>query len=175
MNKRITSIALFDKDSLNKLNESIKSLNETFCKEPLQENNRKSLDTLPYHFTFTVWDSSEKDIAVEIIKRIKFNEIKLRIIGVNIKESFNDSYNLYFEIERNNSLYLLQKQIYDLAKIEKYNPDNVIPHITIHCDKDYEKLVKIRDNIMNSFIDFEVSFKQIGLFEIYPAKRIEII
>ena len=174
MNKRITSIALFDKDSLNKLNESIKGLNETFCKVPFREDNRESLDTLPYHFTFTVWDSSEKDIAVEIIKRIKFNEIKLRIIGVNIKESFNDSYNLYFEIERNNSLYLLQKQIYDLAKIEKYNPDNFVPHITIHCDKDYEKLVKIRDKIMNNFIDFEVSFKQIGLFEIYPAKRIEI-
>ena len=175
MNKRITSIALFDKDSLNKLTESIQGINKNFCKVPFREENRESLDTLPYHFTFTVWDSSQKDIAVEIIKKIKFNEINLMIIGANIKESFNDSYNLYFEIERNNSLYLLQKQIYDLAKIEKYNPDNFVPHITIHCDKDYEKLVKIKDTIMNDFIDFEVRFKQIGLFEIYPAKQIEII
>jgi len=138
MSKRITSIALFDKDSLNKLNESIKDLNENFCKVPFREENREILDTLPYHFTFTVWDISEKDIAIEIIKKIRFNEIELKIIGVNVKDSFNDSYNLYFEIERNNSLYLLQKQIYDLAKIEKYNPDNFVPHITIHCDKDYK-------------------------------------
>ena len=109
-----------------------------------------------------------------IIKKIRFNEIELKIIGVNVKESFNDSYNLYFEIERNNELYLLQKQIYDLAKIEKYNPDNFVPHITIHCDKDYEKLVKIKETIMKEFIDFEVQFKQIGLFEIYPAKQILI-
>ncbi len=175
MSKRITSIALFDKDSLGRLNENIKGLNEAFCKVPFREENRESLDTLPYHFTFTVWDSSQKDIAMEIIKKIKFNEIELKIIGVNVKESFNDSYNLYFEIERNNELYLLQKQIYDLAKIEKYNPDNFIPHITIHCDRDYEKLVKIKETVMNDFINFEVRFKQIGLFEIYPAKQIEII
>lgn len=175
MSKRITSIALFDKDSLNRLNENVKGLNETFCKVPFREENRESLDTLPYHFTFTVWDSSEKDIAMEIIKKIRFNEIELKIIGVNVKEGFNDSYNLYFEIEKNSELYLLQKQIYDLAKIEKYNPNNFVPHITIHCDKNYEKLVKIKDNIMNNFIDFEVRFKQIGLFEIYPAKQIEII
>ena len=42
-------------------------------------------------------------------------------------------------------------------------------------NKDYEKLVKIKDTIMNDFTDFEVKFKQIGLFEIYPAKQIEII
>ena len=101
MSKRITSIALFDKDSLNKFDESVQSINEHFCKVPFREENRETLDTLPYHFTFTVWDSSQKDIAMEIIKKIKFNEINLMIIGVNIKESFNDSYNLYFEIERN--------------------------------------------------------------------------
>ena len=174
MSNRITSIALFDKDSLNKFDESVQSINEHFCKVPFREENRETLDTLPYHFTFTVWDSSQKDIAMEIIKNIKFSEIELKIIGVNVKESFNDSYNLYFEIERNNELYLLQKQIYDLAKIEKYNPDNFVPHITIHCDKDYEKLVKIKETIMKEFIDFEVQFKQIGLFEIYPAKQILI-
>ncbi len=175
MGKRITSIAIFDKDSLNKFSESLKRLNINFCKVPFREENRESLDTLPYHFTFTVWDSSQKDIAIKIIKKIKFKEIKLKIIGVNVKESFNGSYNLYFEIERNNSLYLLQKQIYDLAKIEKYNPDNFVPHITIHCDMNYEKLIKMKDTIMNNFIEFEVRFTRIGLFEIYPAKQIEIM
>ena len=49
MSKRITSIALFDKDSLDRLNENIKGLNENFCKVPFREENRESLDTLPYH------------------------------------------------------------------------------------------------------------------------------
>lgn len=32
-----------------------------------------------------------------------------------------------------------------------------------------------KNNIMSNFISFKVCFKQIGLFEIYPAKQIEII
>lgn len=80
MSKRITSIALFDKNSLHRLNKNIKGLNKTFCKVPFREGNRESLDTLPYHFTFTVWNSSEQDIAMKIIKRIRFNEIELKII-----------------------------------------------------------------------------------------------
>lgn len=62
-----------------------------------------------------------------------------------------------------------------MARIEKYNPYQFVPHIKIHCDKDYEKLVKIKDTMMSNFINFEVRFKQIGLFEIYPTKQIEII
>lgn len=175
MGERVTSIALFDKESLRRLDECVKGLNENFCKVPFREENREDIDTLPYHFTFTVWNINDKNKAIEVLKKIKFNKIKLKVIGVNIKESFHESYNLYFEIERNESLYLLQKSIYDLAKIEKYNPGNFIPHITIHCDKDYNKLVKIKDTIMNNFADFEISFEQVGLFEIYPAKRIEIM
>lgn len=72
MSKRITSSALFDKDSLDRLNKNIKGLNETFCKVPFWEENWESLDTLPYHFTFAVWDSSEKDIAMEIMNYIYY-------------------------------------------------------------------------------------------------------
>ena len=107
MSKRVTSIALFDKASLEKLEDSVKGINEKFCKVPFREENRETLDTLPYHFTFTVWEFSDKDKAIEIIKQIKFNEVKLKIVGVTIKESFNNSWNLYFEIERNNSLNIL--------------------------------------------------------------------
>ncbi len=172
MNKRVTCIALFDHKSLDKLKKITSMIKEHLCKVPFRENNREGLDTLPYHFTFTTWAIEDKDMAIEIIKNLKIDQIKLKIIGVNIKESFNNSWNLYFEIERNNQLYEIQKSIYNLAKIEKYNPDNFIPHITIHCDRNYNKIVKIKEKINKEFQPFEVKFSQIGLFEIYPAKRL---
>lgn len=173
MNKRITSIALFDKQSLKKLEHIISELNIKLCKVPFREEDREKLDTLPYHFTFCVWEIQEKDKAIEIIKDIKFKEIILNIIGINIKESFNNSWNIYFDIEQNEELYKLQKEIYDRAKIEKYNPDTFIPHITIHCDKDYDKIEKLKEILNKNFKPFKIRFSEIGLFEIYPAIRIQ--
>ena len=60
MNKRITSIALLDDTSLNKLKDISDMLDERLCKVPYSEENRESLDTLPYHFTFCVWDIQKK-------------------------------------------------------------------------------------------------------------------
>lgn len=172
MRKRITSIALFDNESIEKLKEKVDKIDKRLCKVPYREENRENLDTLPYHFTFCVWDIKEQNKAAEIIKNIKFEEITINIIGVSIKESFNDSWNLYFEIEKNNELYKLQKEIYTCAKIEKYNPDIFIPHITIHCDKNYDRVKKLKEIIGKNFKTLKVKFSEIGLFEIYPAKRI---
>lgn len=172
MNKRITSIALFDRESLNKFEKITSRINERFCKVPYIEDDRESVDTLPYHFTFTVWNIEDKERAREIVRNLKINEVKLKIIGVNVKESVNNSWNLYFEFEKNNELYEIQKDIYNLAKIEKYNPDTFIPHITIHCDRDYNKLVEIKETINRNFQPFEVRFNEIGLFEIYPTKKL---
>lgn len=172
MEKRITSIALFDNESLENLKAKVNMIDEKLCKVPYREKNRENLDTLPYHFTFSVWNIEEKGRAIEIIRNIKFKEIKLNVIGVNVKESFNDSWNLYFEIEQNGELYKLQKDIYTCAKIEKYNPDIFIPHITIHCDKDYNKIKKLQEILNKNFTTITVKFSEIGLFEIYPAKRI---
>jgi 2'-5' RNA ligase len=172
MNKRITSIALFDKQSLEKLEDITNTLDMKFCKVPYREEEREKLDTLPYHFTFCVWEIQERDKAIKIIENIKFKEIVLNIKGINIKESFNNSWNLYFDIEQNEELYKLQKEIYESAKIEKYNPDTFIPHITIHCDKDYNKIEKIKNILNKNFKPFKVRFSEIGLFEIYPVVRI---
>lgn len=97
MNKRITSIALFDRESLNKFEKITSRINERFCKAPYIEDDRESVDTLPYHFTFTVWNIEDKERAREIVRNLKTNEVKLKIIGVNVKESVNNSWNLYFE------------------------------------------------------------------------------
>ena len=173
MKKRITCIALFDNESLEKLKFKINMIDEKICKVPCIEENRENLDTLPYHLTLLVWNIEEKDKAIEVIRNIKFEEIKLNVIGVNIKESINDSWNLYFEIEQNDELYKLQKQIYNRAEIEKYNPDIFIPHITIHCDKNYNRIKKLKEIINKNFKPVKVKFNEIGLFEIYPAKRID--
>ena len=67
----------------------------------------------------------------------------------------------------------MQKNIYNLAKNEKHNPDIFIPHITIHCDKDYSKVVGIKNFIMKDFREFEVIVERIGLYKIYPAERLK--
>ena len=86
MNKRITSIALFDHESLNKFEKITSRINEHLCKVPYRENDREKLDTLPYHFTFTVWNIEDKDKAMKIIKNLKIDEIKIKIIGVRYGE-----------------------------------------------------------------------------------------
>ena len=66
----------------------------------------------------------------------------------------------------------IQSQIYNISKNEKFNPNTYLPHISIHSDKDYENLIKMRNIIMENFKPFTLSFNKLGLFEIYPAKRI---
>ena len=73
MNKRVTSIALFDHESLNKFEKITSRINEHLCKVPYRENDREKLDTLPYHFTFTVWNIEDK--SKEIISYIKYKKI----------------------------------------------------------------------------------------------------
>jgi 2'-5' RNA ligase len=174
MNKRITSIALFDKQSLEKLEDITNTLDMKFCKVPYREEEREKLDTLPYHFTFCVWDVQDKDKAIDTFKEVNCKEIILNIIGLRIKESYNNSWNLYFDMEQNVELYRLQKEIYSKSRIEKYNPDTFIPHITIHCDRDYNKIIDLKKKLDKDFIPFKVRFDNIGLFEIYPAERLEV-
>lgn len=174
MGKRATIIALFDEQSLSKFKYVTDKVNSPLCKVPYREENREELDTLPYHFTFCVWDAQDRDKAIEVFKEINCKEIILNIIGLSIKESYNNSWNLYFDMEPNDELYSLQKEIYSKSRVEKYNPDTFIPHITIHCDRNYNKILDLKKKLDKDFVPFKVKFNKIGLFEIYPAKRIEI-
>lgn len=172
INKRITLIAILDERTLNIINEITNNLNSELCKVPFIVENRKDFDTLPYHFTLMVWPEEEKKTAINVFNSINFKNIKLKVKGLNIKSSYNNSWNLYFEIEENDDLKILQQAIYKGSKIQKYNPEIFYPYITIHCDDDYENILRIKGKLESEFKNFEFEFKKIGLFEIYPAKRI---
>ena len=78
-----------------------------------------------------------------IYKKIKITNVKLKIIGTKIKKSYGDSFNVYFEFEQNNEFRKIQEMVYEYSKIEKYNSNIFIPHITIHIDNDYSKILML--------------------------------
>lgn len=173
MSKRITCISMFDEESINRIEDLIKRVNTKLCKVPYLEDDRESKDTLPYHITLQSWNETQKEEALQVLKQIKIMPITLTINSVKIKNSHNNSYNLYLGIEQNEELLNIYEQFYKLTKNAKYNPETVIPHITLHCDKNYDYIINIKKSIEKKIKQFEISFKEIGLYEIYPAKRIK--
>lgn len=75
--------------------------------------------------------------------------------------------------KENRELKELQENVYNILPVEKYNPNKFKFHITIHVDKDYDKIIKIKNELKQSFIPFKLTVSSIGLFEIYPAKLVE--
>lgn len=178
MKKRYTCITLFDEESLNKICNALSKLKAydlckvPYLKEPYTVDNRKEADTLPYHFTLSYWDEANKAEAIEVFNKIDMKKINLVIEDVKIKEGKDNSFNMYFSFSVTEELKQIQTQIYQKTKNEKFNPDTYLPHISVHSDKDYNKIVEMREIITEDFKPFTVSFDKLGLFEIYPAKRI---
>ncbi len=79
---------------------------------------------------------------------------------------------MYFSFTPNNDLREIQTQIYNMTRNDKFNPSIYTPHISIHTDKDYNKIIEMKNKIMQDFEPFTISFDKIGLFEIYPAKKV---
>lgn len=178
MKKRFTMITIFDKESLDKIGTILhNTIQYNLCKvpylkEPYTVNNREEADTLPYHFTLSYWDENKKEESISVFNSVNMKEIEILVEDVKIKEGNNKSYNMYFSFKPNEALKKMQADIYMKTKNEKFNPNTYLPHISIHSDKDYDKLTKIKDIIMKDFKPFTLSFNKLGLFEIYPAKRI---
>lgn len=175
MNSRIPLVALFDKNSLDKINLYINKIEEQLCKVPFGRNvNRMDVDTLPYHFTLSSWDIKEENYVVKELTKIKFNKFNVLVDDVEIMNGKENSFVLCFHIKPNNMLRKLQKSIYNILPNENFNPEKIKFHITIHIDKDYEKIIRIRETLLKDFIPFELEVNTLGLFEIYPAKMVKI-
>lgn len=178
MKKRVTCITLFNEESLSKIKKILSKLeNYNLCKvpylkEPYTLENREEADTLPYHFTLSYWDENDREEAINYFKLINMKKIEILVEDVKIKEGNANSYNMYFSFTPSNDLKEIQTQLYNMTKNEKFNPITYIPHISIHTDKDYNKLTEMRNIIMQNFEPFPISFDKIGLFEIYPAKKV---
>lgn len=178
MKKRFTCITLFDVESLNKIKKMLSELGEydlckvPYLKEPYTLENREEADTLPYHFTLSYWDENDKEEAIKCFNSINMKKINILVEDVKIKEGNDNSYDMYFSFTPDNDLREIQTQIYNMTRNEKFNPSTYTPHISIHTDKDYNKLIEMKDIIMEKFEPFTASFDKLGLFEIYPAKKV---
>ena len=174
MNYRITLISLLSIEDLNKIDNVIKNVTEPLCKVPYIKNidNRISIDTLPYHFTLSAWNIEEKDFILKRLSNIKFNSFKITVSSIEVMNGRENSYVLYFKIRENRELKKLQERVYNILPVEKYNPNSFEFHITIHVDKDYDKIIKIKKELEQSFIPIELTVSSIGLFEIYPANLV---
>lgn len=176
MNERVTFISVLDKNNLKKIEFYTNQIEEKLCKVPFGKNvdNREEADTLPYHFTLSAWNIDDKDIVIEGLETLEFPKIKILINNIGIMNGKENSYVLYFDIEVNKKLKLLQQKIYNILPTEKYNPDNFQFHITIHVDKNYNKIISIKEKILENFMPFELEIDTFGLYEIYPAKPVKI-
>lgn len=66
----------------------------------------------------------------------------------------------------------LQRIFYNELPDEKYNPNDFLFHITLHIDKDEEKVLEMRRIISDNFKPFSVEFNRLGLFH-YPGNLIK--
>ena len=57
--------------------------------------------------------------------------------------------------------------------MEKYNPDKFHFHITINDGKDYNKIISMKEKILQNFTPFDIEIDTFGLYEIYPAKLVK--
>ncbi len=174
MHNRVTLISTFDDNNLEKINFYIKRLNEKLCKVPFGKNiNREIADTLPYHFTLSAWNIEEEENVLKRLSKIKFPKLKILVNNVEIMNGKENSYVLYFSIEENEKLKLFQEQIYQILPSERYNPKTFKFYITIHIDKDYNKIVTMKKQILQIFKPFELEVDTFSLYEIYPAKIVK--
>lgn len=173
-NNKITCITIFDENSLDKIKKCIGEVEFNLCKLKYDEEDRETKDLLPSHSTICVWKNRETGEIKKLINSINFCEFKMKIIGTEIKESTQNSYNLYFKIKGNEELIKIQELIYQNKqfRVEKYKPHIFIPHITIHIDKDLNKILKLQERIMQNFKPFEVNVCKLGLYSIYPPEKL---
>lgn len=175
MNERITFISYFNDSNLEKIKSYTKQLNDKLCKVPYGVNvdSREKADTLPYHFTLSAWDIFCEEKVIDELSKIEYPKLKILINDIEIMNGKENSYVLCFNIEKSEELKLLHSKIYQVLPSEKYNPDIFNFHITIHIDKDYKKIMTMKEKLLENFTPFELEIDSFGLYEIYPAKLVK--
>ena len=100
------------------------------------------------------------------------NLIKINNFTNKIKAN---SFPLFFNVKINDELEMRQNKTYNILLIEKYNPNDFKFHITIAIDKDYQKIINIKEELEKNFELFDLEVNNIGLYEIYPDNLIKNI
>lgn len=176
MSKRITLISYINENEMDKVNNLLMGIKEKLCKVPygIDDENREKIDNLPYHFTIFATNKENQNRMLEIARNIENSKIQVKVNDVKIMNGNYDSYCLYLLIEENDKIKELQRVFFNEFPKEKYNPDDFTFHMTIHIDKDYEKILKIQEKMKRNFKPFFLEFDTLELYD-YPGEIIEKI
>lgn len=176
MSNRITLISFIEKSEIRKVEQLMENINENTCKVPygINDEKRYEIDNLPYHFTIFATNKENQDKLLEIAENINIDKIRLKVNDIKIMNALYDSYCLYLSIEENQQIKELQRIFYKEFPKEKYNPDNFVFHMTLHIDKDYDKILKLQRILKENFESFFLEFNKLVLFD-YPGEMIKKI
>ena len=176
MSKRITLISFIEKNEINKVKQLMSNIKENTCKVPygINDEKRYEIDNLPYHFTIFATNKENQDQVLKIAEKININKIKLKVNDIKIMTARYDSYCLYLSIEENQQIKELQRIFYKKFPKEKYNPDDFVFHMTLHIDKDYNKVLNLQKILKENFKSFFLEFNTLSLFD-YPGEMIKKI
>lgn len=176
MNKTITLISFLKQDEINKVERLMKNINENTCKVPyiIDDEKRYEIDNLPYHFTIFATDKENQARMIETAEKINIETISLKVNDIKIGKGRHNSYYIYLSIEENKQIKELQRIFYNEFQDEKYNPDIFTFHMTLHFDKDYNKILNMQKILKENFKPFYLEFNTLALFD-YPGDMIKLI
>lgn len=167
--KRLTLISNFDDENLEKIKSTFVGIKEEMCRIPYIDGlDRELTRDLPIHFTLYSWGEDDKKEVIKILSKFDFKECKVFVTGVQIMNGRNDSYVLYYKLEVGEEILRVTRELNRMYHNKKYE-GNYEYHITICISKDYDKIVRIRDLLLEEFVPFDISVSKLTLYEIYPA------
>lgn len=176
MSKRITLISFMEQIEINKIENLMSKISEKTCKVPygINDEKRYEIDNLPYHFTIFATDKENQNRILELSESISIDKIQLKVNDIKIMNALYNSYCLYLSIEESYKIRDLQRIFHTEFPKEKYNPDDFIFHITLHIDKDYDKILRMQNILKQNFKPFFLEFDMLALFD-YPGEKIKTI
>lgn len=176
MSKRITLISFIGKNEISKIEQLMSNIKENTCKVPygINDEKRYEIDNLPYHFTIFATNKENQNQVLKIAEKINIDKIKLKVNDIKIMTARYDSYCLYLSIEENQQIKELQRIFYKEFPKGKYNPDDFVFHMTLHIDKDYNKVLNLQKILKENFKSFFLEFNTLALFD-YPGEMIKKI
>ena len=176
MSKRITMISFMDKTQLDKVEKLMNNIPIKTCKVPygIDDENRYDIDNLPYHFTIFATNKENQDKMIKISQKIQIDKINVKVDNVKIMKGRYDSFVLYLSIEDNQEIKELQRIFFNEFPQEKYNPEQFTFHLTLHIDKNYDKILELQTIIKDNFKPFYLEFNRLALYD-YPGDMIKEI
>ena len=125
-------------------------------------------------FTIFATNKENQNEIIRIAQKIAIDRIKVKVNGVKIMKGRHDSFVLYLSIEDDEKIQNLQRMFFDNFSTENYNPEKFTFHLTLHIDKDYDKILKLQNMINSKFNPFYLEFDKLALYD-YPGEMIEEI